>query len=155
MSRPGLVELTMLAALLAVTGSCGSAATPSSPTTPGVLQVGGSYRIDQRAVSDSCAQTGTPASVTATVSHIAGASTFSIADAGGTNFTGTVEQNGNFTASAVFGPDSGGQTYTQRLAGRFTTGGFTGDLSVDVSPRGCNFTRAWAATKQGAPNVVP
>jgi hypothetical protein len=156
MSRPGVLEITVLTALLAVTGSCGKASppTPSSPT-PGVLQVGGSYRIDQRAVTDTCGQTGSPASVNATVTHAAGAQTFAMADTGGTNFTGTVEPNGNFTANAVFGPDSAGQTYTQRLVGRFTASGFTGDLTVDVTPRACNFTRAWTAAKQGSPNVIP
>jgi hypothetical protein len=33
--------------------------------------------------------------------------------------------------------------------------GFTGRLAVDVSPRGCAFTRDWTGTKQGSPNVFP
>ncbi len=93
--------------------------------------------------------------VNATVTHTAGGNSFTMADTGGTNFTGTVDASGAFAANAVFGPDGTGQTYTQRLQGRFTTGGFSADLSVDVAPRSCNFTRGWTATKQGSPNVIP
>ena len=61
----------------------------------------------------------------------------------------------DFTATAVFGPDSTGNTYTQRLEGRFTTSGFTGRLNVNVLPKACAFTRNWTAAKQGAANVFP
>ena len=128
----------------------------AAPVNPADLaQIAGAYGITQRAVSDTCGQTGTPPAVTATVAHTAGAATFTMADTGGTNFSGTVDSSGAFTANAVFGPDATGQTYTQRLQGRFTTVGFTADLSVDAAPRVCNFTRGWTATKQGSPNVIP
>ena len=129
--------------------------TPSPSPTPGVLQVAGTYQITQAAVSDTCGQTGTPAAVTGTVTHAPGATTFSLADTGGTTFSGTVQNSGDFAATATFGPDAGGNTFAQRLAGRFTTAGFSGQLDVDVSPRGCRFTRNWSAVKQGAPNVFP
>jgi hypothetical protein len=59
-----------------------------------------------------------------------------------------VEAGGPFTANAVFGPDSGGQTYTQRLEGLFVSGaGFTGTLNVTVQPRNCAFTRGWTGTR--------
>ena len=73
--------------------------------------------------------------------HTPGAEAFVLADTGGTTFTGTVRPTGDFTATAVFGPDATGNTYTQRLEGRFTRTGFTGRLGVDVSPRACRFTR--------------
>ena len=136
-----------------VTG-CGGGATPVTPT-PGVLQVAGQYQIAQQGITDTCGQGTQIPSVTATVAHAAGAGTFSMADSGGTTFTGTVESSGDFTANAVFGPDAAGQTFTQRLQGRFVTTGFTAQLSVQVAPRTCAFTRAWTATKQGAPNVFP
>ena len=145
-----------VATVCAVVGGCKSQSA-SAPTAPSasVLQIAGGYAVSQRAVTDTCGQTGQPAAVTATVTHAAGASTFTMADTGGTNFSGTVDSTGAFAANAVFGPDGTGQTYTQRLQGRFTTSGFTADLSVDVTPRVCNFTRAWTATKQGSPNVIP
>jgi len=34
-------------------------------------------------------------------------------------------------------------------------GAFTATLSVHVTPRNCDFTRNWTATKLGAPNVIP
>jgi hypothetical protein len=78
-----------------------------------------------------------------------------LTDTVGTRFAGTVERDGNFIATATVGPDSGGQTYSERLESRFTTTGFSATLRVEVSPRNCRFTRNWAAAKQGAPNVLP
>ncbi|MEO5823920.1 MAG: hypothetical protein ABIT71_25725 [Vicinamibacteraceae bacterium] len=115
----------------------------------------GTYQITQTAVSDTCGQTGTPAAVTGTVTHTPGAATFSLQDTGGTNFSGAVQNNGDFTATATFGPDTSGNTFAQRLAGRFTASGFSGQLDVEVSPRNCRFTRSWSAAKPGAPNVFP
>jgi hypothetical protein len=141
-----------------VGGACGNGGGP--PTTPpssqpGVLQVAGTYQIVQRAVQSSCGDSGTPIPVTGTVTHTPGASTFVLADTGGTTFNGTVQSSGDFTANAVFGPDARGSTFTQRLAGRFAATGFGARLDVDVSPQGCAFSRDWTATKQGPPNVFP
>src|SRR5262245_1592506 len=99
-------------------GSNGSTtASPTNPTPtqaqPAVLQVGGQYSIVQQAATDTCGQTGQPIPVTATLTHTAGATAFVLADTGGTTFTGSVAGSGEFTASAVFGPDGSGQTYTQ------------------------------------------
>jgi hypothetical protein len=91
-----------------------------------------------------------PVSFTGTVAHTAGGTTFTLTDAVGTRFAGTVDQDGHFTATATVGPDSGGQTYAERLEGRFTATGFSAMLRVDVTPRNCWFTRSWAAAKQGA-----
>ena len=141
----------VLAAASAV--ACGGGASPSQVN---VLQVAGQYQITQQGIETSCGDGGaTIPSVTATVTQTAGASPFSLRDTGGTTFNGTVQSNGDFTATAVFGPDGTGNTFTQRLEGRFTTSGFTGRLSVDVQPRNCAFTRNWTATKQGSPNVIP
>jgi hypothetical protein len=115
---------------------------------PGVIAIAGTYQIVQRAIETTCGDTGTPASVTGTVNHTPGATPFVLSDSGGTTFTGNVQQNGTFTANAVFGPDSGGQTYTQRLEGTFTASGFTARLNVDVTPRNCRFARDWTGTKQ-------
>lgn len=148
----------VIAAVTTVT-ACGGDSTPSTPsaptapTVPGVLQVAGAYQIVQAAVSDTCGQTGAPIPVTGTVVHAAGAGTFTLSDTGGTNFSGTVERDGAFAATATL--NSGGQVFAQRLEGRFTATGFAAALAVDVSPTNCRFTRNWTATKQGAPNVFP
>src|SRR4030095_7414438 len=65
----------------AVVGGCksNSASTPAAPTT-NVLQIAGVYAITQRAVTDTCGQTGSPAAVNATVSHSAAGAEFSMAD---------------------------------------------------------------------------
>jgi hypothetical protein len=147
----------LAAAAALVAAACGSSGGGGGTTqpSPGVLQVGGQYQIVQQAVSDTCGQTGQPATVTATVTHTAGANTFTMTDTGGTRFTGTVQNNGDLAANAVFGPDGGGQTYTQTLQGRFTANGFTAALAVRVTPQNCDFTRNWTATKQGAANIFP
>ena len=150
-----LLVICLLAASVACGGGNGGGnGNPGGPQLR-VLRVAGAYQIVQQAVETTCNDTGTPATVTGTVTHTAGASTFVMRDTGGTTFEGTVQPDGQFTARAVFGPDSGGQTYTQSLEGRFTTTAFTGRLGVDVQPRDCRFTRNWTATKQGAPNEFP
>ena len=151
----GAAELFVIGAVVATGASCGGGGNSPATPTPGVLQVAGQYQIAQRTVDNTCGDAGTPATVTGTVTHTPGGSAFVLADSGGTTFTGTVQATGDFTATAVFGPDATGNTYTQRLEGRFTTGGFTGRLGVDVSPRACRFTRDWTGTKQGTPNVLP
>lgn len=142
---------------LAVLASCGGGAgNPAQPPpVAGVLQVAGTYQIVQRAVDDTCGEHGAPIPVTGTVTHVPGADAFVLADTGGTTFRGTVRAGGDFTADAVLGPDAGGNTFTQRLEGRFSATGFTARLGVDVQPQGCRFTRDWVGTKQGAPNVLP
>jgi hypothetical protein len=154
---PAMRSRALVAAAALTWGACGGAGAPTTtpPPLPGVLQVAGTYQIVQRAVSTTCGDSGTPIPVTGTVTHAPGGDTFVLADTGGTTFNGAVRPNGDFTANAVFGPDARGNTFTQRLAGRFTASGFTARLEVDVSPQACAFTREWSATKQGAPNVFP
>jgi hypothetical protein len=144
------------------TAGCGgnTSTAPSSRTSPagsnpGTLQVTGTYQISQTAGDDTCGMSSATVSFEGTVAHTAGGTTFTLTDTVGTNFTGTVERDGNFTATATIGPDSGGQTYSERLEGRFTATGFSATLRVEVSPRDCRFSRNWTAAKQGAPNVFP
>ena len=125
--------------------ACGGGTTqPGSTGSP----FAGNYTIVQRAVENSCGDTGTPATVTGTVTHTTGTDAFTLRDTGGTTFNGTVQASGAFTANAVFGPDSSGQTFTQRLEGTFANNGFTARLSVTVTPRNCAFTRDWTGTRQ-------
>ena len=150
-----LQAAAMLAAATAG-GACGSDGGPAAPPAqPGVLQVAGTYRIVQAARATTCNESGTPVPVTGVVTHTPGGGTFALADSGGTTFNGSVQSGGEFTATAVFGPDAGGNTFTQRLTGRFTATGFTARLEVAVAPQACAFTRDWTATKDGSPNVFP
>jgi hypothetical protein len=129
---------------------------PTSPSSsPGALHVAGVYQISQTAGDDTCGMSSAPVSFAGTVSHTAGGTTFTLTDTVGTNFGGTVERDGSFTATVTVGPDAGGQTYSERLDGRFTATGFSATLRVNVSPRNCQFTRNWTAAKQGTPNVFP
>jgi hypothetical protein len=157
MRQMGSTALLVIGAVIVTGANCGGGSSPAPPAgpTPGVLQVAGQYQIVQQAVETSCGDTAAPPTVTGTVTQAPGAASFVLADTGGTTFTGTVQTTGEFTATATFGPDSAGQTYAQRLEGRFSATGFTGRLGVDVSPRACRFTRDWTGTKQGAPNVLP
>jgi len=158
---PILILCFWLLAIFHATGCGGGTPTPPSsptsptPSNPGVLQVSGAYQISQTALDDNCGMSSAPVTFMGNVAHTAGATTFTFTDTVGTRFSGTVERDGNFTATATQGPDSGGQTYNERLEGRFTATGFAATLRVDVSPRNCRFTRSWTAAKQGAPNVVP
>jgi len=102
----------------------------------------------QRSVDTTCGDTGTPATVTGTVTNTPGTTAFVLSDSGGTTFNGSVQPGGAFSATGVFGPDAGGQSYTQRLEGTFTSSGFTARLNVDVTPRNCRFSRDWTGTKQ-------
>jgi hypothetical protein len=137
----------------APTHGCGGSSTAPS-TTPRVLQVAGQYQITQQTMTDTCGG-GQPPSVSATVTHTAGTNPFSMSDSGDTTLAGTVQASGQFTATATFGPDANGQTFSQQLQGAFTTNGFNATLTVHASPRNCDFTRSWTATKQGPPNVIP
>jgi hypothetical protein len=87
-----------------------------------------------------------PPTVTGWVT-LTGPDSFQLADTGGTTFSGTVQGDGSLVATAVFGPDAGGQTFTQRLEGSFGGSGFTARLSVTVQPRNCAFTRNWTASR--------
>ena len=154
MTRPERAAAALLA--LASLAGCGGGGNPQEPApVPGVLQVAGTYQIVQRAVDSTCGGGGTPIPVTGTVTHAPGTDSFVLRDTGGTTFQGTVRAGGDFAADGSFGPDSTGNTFTQRLEGRFSTAGFTARLTVDVQPQACRFTREWTATKQGPPNVIP
>ena len=118
----------------------------AGPPTRSGLFITGNYRIEQAAVSTSCGDTAAPPTVTGWVT-LTGPDSFQLADTGGTTFSGTVQGDGSLVATAVFGPDAGGQTFTQRLEGSFGGSGFTARLSVTVQPRNCAFTRNWTASR--------
>lgn len=158
---PILIFCFWLIAIVHTIGCGGGTSTPApgptspTPSNPAALQVAGAYQISQTALEDNCGMSSAPISFMGTVAHTAGATTFMLTDTAGTRFSGAVERDGTFNATATQGPDAGGQTYSERLEGRFTATGFSATLRVDVSPRNCRFTRSWTAVKQGAPNVFP
>ena len=122
----------------------------NGPTTSAGLSITANYQIVQSTITTSCGDTGAPATVTGWVT-LTGPDTFQLRDTGGTTFNGSVAGDGRFSATAVFGPDAGGQTFTQRLEGTFTSGGgFTGRLDVAVTPRNCAFARTWTGTRSSS-----
>ena len=139
---------TLALSLAPLVGCGGDNPGPAGPAAPGAVVVAGTYQIVQRTVETTCGDTGTPATVTGTVTNTPGTTPFVLSDTGGTTFNGTVQPNGAFSATAVFGPDPGGQTFTQRLEGTFTSTGFTARLNVDVTPRNCRFARDWTGTRR-------
>jgi hypothetical protein len=118
----------------------------NGPPTRAGLFITGNYQIAQATLTNTCGDTAAPPSVTGWVT-LTGPDSFQLRDTGGTTFTGMVGGDGRFVATAVFGPDPSGQTFTQRLEGTFSGNEFTGTLSVSVQPRNCAFTRTWTATR--------
>ena len=143
---------TTAALVVNATGDTGGAITAAfslpvnGPPTRAGLLITGNYQIVQTAVTTTCGDTAAPPTVTGWVT-LTGPDAFQLRDTGGTTFTGTVQDDGRFVATAVFGPDAGGQTYTQRLEGTFGANAFTGTLSVTAQPRSCTFTRTWTAAR--------
>ena len=118
----------------------------NGPPTRAGLFITGNYQITQATLTNTCGDTAAPPTVTGWVT-LTGPDSFQLRDTGGTTFTGTVGADGRFVATATFGPDPSGQTFTQRLEGTFGANGFSGVLSVSVQPRACAFTRNWTATR--------
>jgi hypothetical protein len=146
--RSASTALVVTALCWTFVAACGgSSSGPTTPSQPTAIVPAGTYQIVQRTVDNTCGDTGTPPNVQGTVTQTQGSTAFVLRDTGGTTFTGDVQSDGSFTANAVFGPDSAGQTFTQRLTGTFTASGFTARLVVDVTPRNCRFTRDWTGTK--------
>lgn len=136
--------------------ACGGGATPPTTTPPQTTspQVGGQYDVAVRLQQNDCAAAPTVLPQPTSVTHTAGASTFSLAH-GGLNVTGTVSRDGSFTTNALSVQDPQGPA-TLTIAGRFTTNGLEATVTVAVNSAAgaCRYLVAWTGTKQGAPNVL-
>jgi hypothetical protein len=147
------MRLETLFAVLAL-AACGGSAGPGGGSP--VLTVGGSYQISPTVLSNPCGSVQVLPGP-ATVTQSAGAPDFRLTHAGQT-YTGRVESGGSFTTEPLLITFAPGSTDTVTISGRFTTAGFDATVAVDTAHAGaapCRYTVAWAASKQGAPNVIP
>lgn len=146
-------------AIVFLTG-CGG----SSPTSPAPqISVGGTYDIQKTVAADTCGLS-SPGSVFSNpgeVRHTAGATTLVVNDHGTRDLPGTIGRDGTFTLapyrSLVMNTINAVDTFE---GGRFSTAGFQVRVTTDLdaNPGGgppCRVVTNWAATKVGAPNVIP
>jgi hypothetical protein len=153
------------AALAAACGGRGGGTPLPTPTTA-AIEVAGSYEIRKSIAEDGCGLGGAGEVLTnpATVRHSRGAAEFVLDDHGTRDLPGSVGAGGAFelrgAASVVMGTIAATDTFE---GGRFTATGFTvRDMTVlqRRPPAGapdvpCRVVANWAATKLGAPNVIP
>lgn len=136
--------------------SCGGGATPPSttPSQAAVPQVGGSYDVQVRLQQNDCPVAPTIQAQPTTVTHTAGASSFTLVH-GGLTASGSVARDGVFTTQALAVQDSQGPA-TLTMAGRFTASGLDATVTVNVTaPSGaCRYLVGWTGSKQGPPNVL-
>jgi hypothetical protein len=136
--------------------ACGGGATPPTTTPPqtAVPQVGGQYDVAVRLQQNDCAAAPTVLPQPTSVTHAAGASTFTLVH-GGLIVTGSVTRDGTFTTQSLAVQDPQGPA-TLAIAGRFTTNGLEATVTVSVAAAGgaCRYLVAWTGTKLGSPNVL-
>ena len=140
--------------------ACGGSG-PSTPSTQ-QIQVGGTYRIVKTTTENTCDGNLTPSTVTGSVAHASGASSFTLNDSF-SQFGGSVQSNGGFAiAPQATAPHLGAPVTTVFESGRFTSSGFDARVRLDINgPLGqpsfavCRVSQAWQGTKQGSPNVIP
>ncbi len=134
--------------------ACGS----SAQTVVGakVLSVGGSYPTTV-ALSQSTCPGITVANATTTITHAAGATTFTLSHAGN-DYTGDILTTGDFTTRSK-AVSAAGETHTLTIAGRFTTTGFTATVTAAVTrptaPTTCSYTVSWTAARTSGTNTIP
>lgn len=150
-------------AAVLVLGACGGSSSPVVPSattaaTPSstALSVGGTYAVSVALADNTCGAV-TVLTQPTSVTHTPGASRFSLAH-GSNTFLGAVAADGSFMTDPLALND-GGSVLSVSLLGRFTTGGLTAVVTVDVRPpmpaSPCRYLVQWTGTKQGTPNVIP
>lgn len=145
----------VLALLAAVAAACGGSDPVASPS-PNQLQVGGTYQITPTLVQNACGRV-TVLPGPADVAHAAGAADLRLSHVGQT-YSGRVDRAGAFVMDPLVITFGAGSTDTVRIEGRFSTGGFDADVTVDAAHAGaspCRYLVRWQATKQGPANVIP
>ncbi len=146
---------TVIAGSLGVLiAACGSSGQTTSNT--GVLAIAGTYPTTVVLSQSTCPGIAV-ANATTTITHTAGASTFTLSHAGN-DYSGDVTATGDFTtrSKAVSG---GGETHTLTIAGRFTATGFTATVSASVArataPTTCSYSVAWTGARTSGTNTFP
>lgn len=136
--------------------SCGGGSTPPSTMPPQTIapQVGGQYDVQVALQQNDCPAAPTVLPQPTSVTHVAGASAFTLAH-GGLVVNGSVARDGAFTTQTLAVQDPQGPA-TLTLAGRFTPAGLEATVTVSVSAASgaCRYLVGWTGSKQGAPNVL-
>jgi len=136
--------------------ACGGGATPPTTTPPQTVvpQVGGQYDVAVRLQQNDCPAAPTVQPQPTSVTHTAGAGSFTLVH-GGLTVSGSVNRDGTFTTQPLAVQDPQGPA-TLSLAGRFTANGLEATVTVSVTAAGgaCRYLVAWTGTKQGSPNVL-
>lgn len=135
--------------------ACGGGTTPPTTTPPSAVpQVGGQYDVAVRLTQNDCPAPPTVLPQPTSVTHTAGASTFTLAH-GGLSVGGSVGRDGAFTTTPLAVQDPQGPA-TLGIAGRFTTNGLEATVTVGVTAAGgaCRYLVGWTGSKQGSPNVL-
>ena len=118
----------------------------------------GTYSISRSYVSNTCDPEipGATATVTGVVTHVTGASHFSLSNADGGNFDAELRADGSFTSGLRNNVGRDGNPYELLFEGSFSATGFHAIVSVDLHrPTGtCRSVLDWQATKQGPPNTL-
>ena len=144
----------MLAAVLLA--ACGGGSSPSTTPTTTSPQVGGAYDVAVRLLDNDCASAPTVQAQPTSVTHAAGAATFTLVH-GGLQVAGSVGRDGAFTTQPLAVQDALGPA-TLTIAGRFATTGIEATVTVAVTPASpsapCRYRVGWTGTKQGSPNVI-
>jgi hypothetical protein len=118
--------------------------------------VGGSYDVAVRLLDNDCAAAPAVQAQPTSVTHTAGATTFTLMH-GGLQVAGAVGRDGTFTTQPMAVQDLLGPA-TLAIAGRFTTTGLEATVTVAVTPAApaasCRYLVGWTGVKQGLPNVL-
>ena len=148
----GAVSLLIVAFIIP---SCSSAGGPDPDPDADKIHVAGTYGT-QVTLSDNTCTGVTVMPLPTTVTHAAGATTFSLQH-GPLTYSGSLTSAGAFTTAPRVIQDGGTQT-TITIAGSFTTTGFIADVTVAIvnaTPPNCGYKVHWVGTKTGSPNVIP
>jgi hypothetical protein len=149
-----LRRVTLLAVLSMLPGCGGGGAGPTPPAPS--PQVGGDYDVAVQLVENACGNGVQVQPQPTSVTHAAGATTFTLVH-GGLQVTGTLSRDGAFTTQPVAVQDPLGPAQLA-ISGRFTTNGLEATVTVDVQRAApapaCRYIVAWSGTKRGAPNVI-
>ncbi len=147
---------TLLVLLVLPACGGGTSSGGGTPAPTNVLSVAGTYQITPSILSNPCGQVEVLPGP-ATVAQTPGASDFRLTHFSLTH-SGQVQAGGAFATQPVVLAFGNGSTDTVSITGRFTTSGLEATVNVDTAHTGaapCRYVVGWAATKQGAPNVIP
>lgn len=137
----------MVGLALAACGSGSDSGGTPPPPPPPTGAFAGTYATQVTLVENSCGSV-TVQSLPTTVTHNATSGAVSLTH-GGTTYSGSAATDGAFTTSPRDVDVGDGYQYRITVAGRFGTGSFVADATVDRSGNGpaCRFVAHWIGTR--------